>query len=150
MAGNTPESDVSQAEEELLKLKKILGTSEGKIKVCSSNSEVQMCFLLYKLILAKSVYDLLWKVQLTKPMKNWCTKRYQHFVSVLSTGFRDFSLAQGRGWSMFWLLRVQRQMGRLYLPDFAVWQLYPLVCICCLSVSSTICSFSLNKQVYNS
>lgn len=65
-----PESVVSQAEGELVKLKKMCATSEGKIKCLISNSEVQMCFLLYKLILAKSVYDLLQKVQLTKPMKS--------------------------------------------------------------------------------
>lgn len=59
MAGDTPESDVSQAEEELLKLKKILGTSEGKIKCLVAIVKFRCAFLLYKLILAKSVYDLL-------------------------------------------------------------------------------------------
>jgi len=40
------------------------------MELSNSSVEVQMCFLLYKVLLGKSVYEFVWKVQLTKPLKN--------------------------------------------------------------------------------
>lgn len=71
------------------------------------------------------------------------------FCLNFESSFQDFSAAQG-GVANVLVAVCAKADGQMYLPDFPVWQLYLLVCICYLSVSTAICSLSLNKQVHNS
>lgn len=136
-------------QQDLPKLRKTLRTGEGNIKCLRALLTFRCAFCFTRLYLARVFMTYL---------KSSDNKTFEELKSKVMPGFclefkKKFSrLLSCRGLELPHVVvgLCAQADGLVDLRDFPAWQLYPLVCICYLSISRPVCSFSLNKKVYNS